>query len=228
MDFVQILISSVLSLAVLFILAKLMGNKQVSQLSLFDYIVGISIGSIAAEAATELEEPMQPFAAMVIYGIIAFLVSLLSEKSLSVRKIMIGKPCILMDNGHLYRENMKKCRIDVSDFLMQCRNAGYFDLNKIQTAVMEYSGAISFLPTEPDRPATPNDMNLSPKQEYIQTAVIMDGHINAANLAYAGKNEVWLARELHNQGYSNAKEVLLAMCDRDNKLTVFAMNENKH
>lgn len=224
MEILQVLITSAVSLAVLFLLTKLMGNKQVSQLSMFDYIIGISIGSIAAEMATELENPENPLAAMIVYGVIAFLVSVISQRSVKVRKVMSGRPLVIMDNGIIYRENLKKARIDLSDFLTQCRTSGYFDLNQIQTAVMEYNGAISFLPVSKDRPATPSDMNLQPEQEHLQITVIMDGHINKSNLKLSGNNEVWLTKQLHLQGYNNPSDVLLALCDNNNKLTVFPMD----
>lgn len=224
MEILQVLITSAVSLAVLFLLTKLMGNKQVSQLSMFDYIIGISIGSIAAEMATELENPENSLAAMIVYGVIAFLVSVISQRSTKVRKVMSGRPLVIMDNGIIYRENLKKARIDLSDFLTQCRTSGYFDLNQIQTAVMEYNGAISFLPVSKDRPATPSDMNLQPEQEHFQITVIMDGHINKSNLKLSGNNEVWLTKQLHLQGYNNPSDVLLALCDNNNKLTVFPMD----
>lgn len=224
MEILQVLITSAVSLAVLFLLTKLMGNKQVSQLSMFDYIIGISIGSIAAEMATELENPENPLAAMIVYGIIAFLVSVISQRSVKVRKVMSGRPLVIMDNGIIYRENLKKARIDLSDFLTQCRTSGYFDLNQIQTAVMEYNGAISFLPVSKYRPATPSDMDIQPEQEYLQITVIMDGHINKSNLKLSGNNEVWLTKQLHLQGYNNPSDVLLALCDNNNKLTVFPMD----
>ena len=224
MEILQVLITSAVSLAVLFLLTKLMGNKQVSQLSMFDYIIGISIGSIAAEMATELENPENPLAAMIVYGVIAFLVSVISQRSVKVRKVMSGRPLVIMDNGIIYRENLKKARIDLSDFLTQCRTSGYFDLNQIQTAVMEYNGAISFLPVSKYRPATPSDMDIQPEQEYLQMTVIMDGHINKSNLKLSGNNEVWLTKQLHLQGYNNPSDVLLALCDNNNKLTVFPMD----
>lgn len=224
MEILQVLITSAVSLAILFLLTKLMGNKQVSQLSMFDYIIGISIGSIAAEMATELENPENPLAAMIVYGVIAFLVSVISQRSVKVRKVMSGRPLVIMDNGIIYRENLKKARIDLSDFLTQCRTSGYFDLNQIQTAVMEYNGAISFLPVSKYRPATPSDMDLQPEQEYLQITVIMDGHINKSNLKLSGNNEVWLTKQLHLQGYNNPSDVLLALCDNNNKLTVFPMD----
>jgi uncharacterized membrane protein YcaP (DUF421 family) len=226
MEILQIALTSAASLAMLFLLTKLMGNKQVSQLTMLDYIIGISIGSIAAEMATDLETPTHSLTAMITYGVIAAGVSLVSQRSLKARKIMSGKPLILLDNGKIYRKNMKKGRIDLSEFLMQCRSQGYFDISLIQTAVMEFNGNISILPLSTDRPVTPADIELSPQQEKLTTAVIMDGHVDEKNLKITGNNEIWLTKQLHEQGYNNPSEVFLAMCDSNNKLTIFAMDND--
>ena len=121
MVLLQILISSVVSLVILFILTKIMGNKQISQLSMFDYIIGITIGSIAAELATDLEDPVQPATAMIIYGIVAVLISYISTKSNKARAFFAGKPIILMTNGRLSKAKMKKARLDVNELLAMAR-----------------------------------------------------------------------------------------------------------
>ncbi len=221
MEILRIIITSAVSLFVLFLLTKLMGSKQVSQLTMFDYIIGISIGSIAAEMATELDTPLNSLAAMVVYGIIAAAVSYISEKSLKARKLLSGKPLVLLDNGRLYRENMKKARMDINEFLMQCRSQGYFDISNIQTAVMEFNGRMSILPKSTERPLTPNDMNIAPRQEYMTIALIEDGVIIEENLKASGKDYIWLKKQLKEQGFNKPEEILLAMCGRDNRLTVF-------
>ncbi len=221
MEILRIIITSAVSLIVLFLLTKLMGSKQVSQLTMFDYIIGISIGSIAAEMATELDTPLNSLVAMIVYGIIAAAVSYISEKSLKARKLLSGKPLILLDNGKLYRENMKKARMDINEFLMQCRSQGYFDISNIQTAVMEFNGRMSILPKSTERPLTPNDMNIDPGQEHMTIALIEDGVIIEENLKASGKDYIWLKKQLKEQGYNTPEDVLLAMCDRDNRLTVF-------
>lgn len=221
MEILRIIITSAVSLLVLFLLTKLMGSKQVSQLTMFDYIIGISIGSIAAEMATELDTPLNSLAAMIVYGIIAAAVSYISEKSLKARKLLSGKPLVLLDNGKLYRENMKKARMDINEFLMQCRSQGYFDISNIQTAVMEFNGRMSILPKSTERPLTPNDMNIDPEQEHMTIALIEDGVIIEENLKASGKDYIWLKKQLKEQGFNTPEDVLLAMCDRDNRLTVF-------
>ncbi len=225
MDILKIIITSAVSLLVLFLLTKLMGSKQVSQLNMFDYIIGISIGSIAAEMATELDTPINSLTAMIVYGVIAAAVSLVSQKSLKARKVLSGKPLVLLDNGKLYRKNMKKARMDINDFLMQCRSQGYFDLSQIQTAVMEFNGRMSILPVSTNRPLTPQDMKLAPEQEYMTTAVIADGVIVEDNLKHTGNNYIWLKKQLSEQGYKAPEDVFLAMCDNNNKLTVFGTDD---
>ncbi|MDE6710167.1 MAG: DUF421 domain-containing protein, partial [Oscillospiraceae bacterium] len=201
MDLIKVAVTSVASLAALFVLTKLMGNKQVSQLSMFDYIIGISIGSIAAELATELDNPEYCLLAMTIYAVIAYLVSVITGKSINAQKMITGRPLILLDNGKLYKKNFRKARIDINEFLTHCRNQGYFDLADIQTAVFEYNGAVSVLPAENARPLTPEDMNISPRQQKLIVNVILDGHISEANLKMTGNNKVWLEKQLHSQGY---------------------------
>ena len=108
MEILKIILTSALSAASLFIIAKIMGHKQMSQLDFFDYITGITIGSIAAELATELEKPFKPLIAMIVYGAIAVLLTLIASKFPKSRKFINGSPTILMKNGKIYRKNMKK------------------------------------------------------------------------------------------------------------------------
>ena len=222
MDFLSICITALCSIGVLFLLTKIMGHKQVAQLDFFDYITGISIGSIAAEMATELEQPWKPLTAMAIYGGVTLLLSILSIKCPRMRKYLNGTPTILLDRGKLYRKNFKKAKLDLSEFMVLCRQQGYFDLNDIQTAVFEFNGKLSILPVSQKRPANPQDLNLSPAPEYIQTEVIMDGRILDGNLKRMGLNDKWLQKQLATQGYKKSQDVLLALCDENNQLTVFA------
>jgi uncharacterized membrane protein YcaP (DUF421 family) len=225
-DLLQTVITAVVALAVLFLLTKLMGNKQVSQLNIFDYIVGISIGSIAAEMATELESPLLPLCAMVVFAFSAYGISILTNKSVSARGFITGKPLILLDDGNLYRENLKHARMDLSEFLMYCRIQGYFNPSQIQTAVLEHNGSISILPVSTQRSATPADFSKQPTQEELPIPVIMDGFILQNNLQKAGKDNVWLFRQLRAKGYHEPCEILLGLCD-GNLLQLYPMAPRK-
>ena len=227
-DLLQIVILSVASIVTLFILTKLMGYRQMSQMSMFDYINGITIGSIAAEMATALDEnPLHGIVAMTVYALFAVLLSFLSMKSIKLRRFIVGRPIILLNNGSIYEKNLRKAKIDINEFLTQCRVAGYFDVSKLQSAVLEADGRISFLPLSTERPLTAADVKLSPKQETMTANVVIDGHIMQKNLLHTGKDETWLHRQLKAQGADNVRDVLLASVDMQNKLTVFLKNQDE-
>lgn len=221
MEILQVLLTSLLSAGAFFLIAKIMGHKQMSQLDFFDYITGITIGSIAAELATELETPLQPLISMGVYGVISVLLSKATHLLPRSRKYINGSPTILMDGGKLYRENLKKAKLDLSEFMVMCRQQGYFNLNDIQTAVFEFNGQLSILPVSSKRPANPQDLNLTLPTETIQTEVIMDGRILGENLHRMGFNEKWLEKQLRVQGYKRPDEILLALWDEQNQLTLF-------
>lgn len=222
MDFVKVILTSLLSVAALFIITKIMGHKQMAQLDFFDYITGITIGSIAAELATELEKPWKPLIAMIIYGLFSITLSLIINKMPKARKHINGAPIIIMDNGKISRKNMKKAKMDLSEFMMLCRNAGFFNLNAIQTAIFEYNGTLTILPVSGQRPVIPDDMQLAPPAEYVYTEVIMDGRVLDDNLKSLGLNAEWLKKQMEQQGYKNAKEIYLGLCDKQNKLLLFS------
>ena len=216
------------SIVSIFILTKLLGYRQMSQMSMFDYINGITIGSIAAEMATSLENNFtQPLTAMIVYALAALLLSWLGTKSIKARRLIEGTPLVLMNNGELYRENLKKAKIYVTEFLVHCRGQGYFDVSKLETAVLEGNGKISFLPKVSDRPATPSDLGLSPEQDYMVANVILDGKIMEKNLRHTGNNEKWLLSQIKGQGADRVEDVLLATCDLNNQVTVFLKENQK-
>lgn len=221
MEVLKVILTSVLSAAALFVIAKVMGHKQMSQLDFFDYITGITIGSIAAELATELEKPWKPLIAMLVYGGITVMLTLIISKLPRLRKFINGTPTIIMSDGKLYRKNMKKAKLDLSEFMVMCRQEGYFNLSDIQTAIFEYNGRLTILPKATKRPVNPADMNLVPEAEKIRTEVIMDGRVMGENLKRMGLDENWLKKELKVQGYKNPKEIFLGICDSNNQLTVF-------
>ncbi|MBR6509254.1 MAG: DUF421 domain-containing protein [Clostridia bacterium] len=195
-----------------------------AQLDFFDYITGITIGSIAAELATELEAPWKPLVAMIIYGLVALGLTILAHKFPKTRKYVNGTPTIVMDNGKLYRENMKKAKLELSEFMVLCRQEGYFNINDIETAVFEYNGRITILPKSEKRPLTPEDMNITPEKAEICTEIIMDGRILHENLKRLGLDLTWLDKQLKKQKYDNAKEIYLGICDKNNNLTLFPSN----
>ena len=211
MDIIKVILTALLSVAALFIITKFMGHKQVAQLDFFDYVSGITIGSIGAELATELEEPYKPLIALCVWGGVSILLSLIAHKMPRTRKYINGTPTILMNQGRIYRKNLKKAKLDLSELMLLCREQGYFDLDDIQTAVFEHNGKLSILPRAESRPITPGDLDITPKATHIGVEVIMDGRVMGENLARMGRDGRWLIKQLERQGYNSEKEILLGI-----------------
>ena len=211
MDIIKIIGTSLLSVISLFAVTKIMGHKQVAQLDFFDYVSGITIGSIGAELATDLEEPWKPLVALAIYGIVSILLSLTTHKFPKTRKFINGSPTILLSGGKLYRKNLKKAKLDLSEFMLLCREQGYFDLDEIQTVIFEHNGKLSILPKAAKRPATPEDLRITARSTQIGVETIMDGRIMGDNLSRLGLDVKWLSNGLKLQGYENPKEIFLAI-----------------
>jgi len=224
MEFIKLLLTSIFSAASLFAIAKLLGHKQMGQLSFFDYINGITIGSIAAEMATELEKPWKPLVAMLVYGAISVSLSLLTSKVMRARRFVNGSPCIVMKSGKLFRDNFSKAKLDLSEFMMLCRAEGYFDIREIDTAVLEYNGRLTVLPKNEHRPLTPSDISVGVKKASILAEVIMDGEILEDNLKRLGTDKNKLYKELKEQGYKDENEVLLGLCDEDKNFVFYSMD----
>ncbi len=224
MEILKAILTSLLSVITLFIIAKIMGHKQLAQLDFFDYIAGITIGSIASELAIDIENPIEPFIAMVIYGVVSVLLSLITHKFPKMRKYINGTPSIIMDNGKIYRKNMKKAKLDLSEFMVLLREGGYFRLDEIQTAIFEQNGNLSVLLKSEHRPIEPSDLKITPKSEYISAELIMDGRILDENLKRMGLDTAWLQKEIKKYGYGSPSDIFLAVCDKERKLTVFGYN----
>lgn len=189
---------------------------------MFDYINGITIGSIGAELATSLEDDFRfPLIALILYTFFIWLVSFVSAKNLTLRRFLTGRSILLMENGKLYNKNFKTAKIDMNEFLSQCRINGYFTLDDVDIAVLEQNGKISFLPKSGARPVTPQDLTLNPEQEKIAVTVILDGCVLPENLKRTGNNEVWLKNELHRLKIGNVKDVFFACCTENNKLSAY-------
>ncbi len=225
MEIIKVILTALLSVGALFIITKIMGHKQVAQLDFFDYVSGITIGSIGAELATELEKPYKPLIALAVYGLASIILNLIAHKIARSRKYINGTPTILMNGDKLYRKNLKQAKLDLSEFMLLCREQGYFDLDEIQTAVFEHNGKLSILPKAKNRPLSADDLNIPAKPTHIGVEVIMDGRVMSENLSRMGRDERWLEKQLKAQGYKDKKEIFLGIFrPKENKLTLYPID----
>ena len=227
MDFWHTLITAPISLLVLFILSKLIGNKQMANLNLFDYINGITIGSIAAEMATNgFDSFFECLIALIIYAAVVILLSYLSQKSIALRRFFTGKTIVLYDKGKIYKKNLMTAKIDMNEFLSMLRNKGYFCLEDIETAYLEQNGQLSVLVKSNKSPVTPFDMKIRVKRTRPEVVVISDGKVFEKNLKSTGNNTDWLNRQLKIKGQKQ-KDIFLAVCDGDNNLKIYEISDKR-
>lgn len=224
-NFLNICFRTILVLVILFFITKMMGKKQISELNFFDYVVGITIGSIAADISLDIEKNMiAGIAALFIYGFISYIISFVSIKSILARRFFIGVPTVLVEKGKIIESGLKKSKIDVNDLLMEARENGYFNLDEIDYALMEVNGNISFLPKEKEKPVTKKDMKIKCSNEGLTVNAIIDSKYMVNNMKAINKDKEWLDHELKVNGYDNYDNILLATIDNNYKVTIYEKN----
>lgn len=215
MEILQVVLFSFVSLVVMFITTRLGGKRQISQMSIFDYANSITVGSIAAEMATNLESWYRPFTALIVYGLVTWLVHYGACKSIWLRVLIDGHSIVLMKHGNIRKEQLGKAGIDLNEFLAQARVSGYHDLNELDSAILETNGQISFLPRSAYKPATATDVGVSPAPASLWYDLILDGKIMEGNLTECGRDKSWLLQKLHGEGIGQIGEAFYAACDEN-------------
>jgi uncharacterized membrane protein YcaP (DUF421 family) len=229
MEIVKIVLSALGAMVSLFLLTKIMGNREMSQLSMFDYVSSIAIGSIAGEMAVmSTDSFIEPLSAMLVFTVFTMGISYLTCKSIKLRRFFEGHALLLYQDGNIYDKNLLKAKLDIDELLEACRLSGYYDIEEVHTVYLESNGTISILPKAQYRPVTPYDLNLKPTQSLPMPNVIIDGKIMKDNLKSTGKDEIWLEKQLHSYGIKDCKEVILATFDYTNdKVNIYIKLDKK-
>ena len=227
-EIISVILRSILVLVVLFIVTKIMGKKQVSQLNIYDYAIGITMGSIAADISLDIEKNIiAGIIALIIFALSAVLISILTQKSIVLRRLFTGVPATLMEEGKILEYNLRKEKIDINDLQEQAREQGYFNLEDINYAILETSGKISFLPKTEKIPPTKKEMNIKYNEESLVANIIIDGELLENNLKNMHKDKKWLNQQLKIKGYKNYEKILLATLDNNEKLVIYIKNKEK-
>ena len=222
MNFLEVVYRTFLSALTLFLLAKAMGRKQIGELNTFDYIIGITIGSIASEMTVNSDVSLiNCIVAMAVLSLIGILISYGTTKSMFLRRFFTGCPIILIENGKIIEIGLNTARFDINDLLHACRINGYFDISEIAYAVMEANGRISFLLKSKYTPVTLSDMKIKASKKGLCVNLIIDGNIMMEHLKNINKDSAWLLTRLENMGYSDYSNILLASCDTKEQITVY-------
>lgn len=219
-DWAEVSLRTLMVMAALFLVTKALGKRQVNQLTLFEYLTGITIGSIAATTSIDLRSDWYlGLVALGVWGGVVLITEFLTLKSIKARYLFEGKGTVLIRGGKVLEKNLKKERMNVDELMEQLRANQVFKLADVEFAVMEPSGRINTMLKTESRPLTAKQLGLftAPMQE--PQLVISDGNILSEPLASAGHSRQWLHAELEKLGV-RADEVFIGQVDSDGKLYV--------
>ncbi|NLV17241.1 MAG: DUF421 domain-containing protein [Syntrophomonadaceae bacterium] len=206
--------------AILF-LGRLLNKEQLAQLTFFDWVIGITIGSIGADLATDTRGLTWHYLwVLAVFAGAAVFTGYVTEKSRPLRKIIDGEPTVVIHNGKILENNMKKLRYNMDNLFNQLRNESVFNIKDVEFAILESNGGLSVLLKSQQQPVTPADLNIPTEYEGLSSEIIVDGAVVYQNLQQNGLDEQWLMAELNKRGYNSPQEIVYAGLDSDGSLYI--------
>ncbi|MBE0466099.1 MAG: DUF421 domain-containing protein [Candidatus Desulforudis sp.] len=206
-------------LAVLLV-SRIVGKKLLAQLTYFDFVIGIILGTIAGAFVVQTTRGLFVLISPVVLAAAVLLIEFMALKSRAFRKIAQGEPLVVIRNGKILEENMRKVRYDIQNLRTQLRNKDIFDFSEVEFAVLEPNGQLSVLKKSAHLPLTPKDLKLDTQYKGMPTELILDGHVLTNNLIRSGLDFTWLYRELQGRNVREVKEVFYAALNADGTLYV--------
>ncbi|MFT9370995.1 DUF421 domain-containing protein [Paenibacillus polymyxa] len=225
-DWAEVAIRTLMAVAILFLITKILGKRQVSQLSLFEYITGITIGNLAATIPMERESTWYlGLIALSVWVLTTLGIEYLQIKSKKVRDITDGRTTILIKDGKILEDNLRKERLTLDELMEQLRSKNVFKVADVEFALMETSGEVNVLLTKDKQPVTLKDLNMLQLPEKEPTAVIMDGQLMEQQMAYMGITQQWLDAKLKEKSLT-VKDVFFAQVDTQGELYIDQYSDN--
>jgi len=226
-DFLEMILRTTGAFSALLILARILGKKQLSQLTFFHYATGIAFGSIAAEMAGQTDVKfINGLIALIWWTMLTLLMSYISLKSKKGRIILDDQPSIIVKQGMIMKKEMNKERLHINDVMMMLREQSIFTLSDVEYAVLETNGELSVLKKIGQQEATKTDVQAAvPAPKYLPTALIADGELLRKNLLEFNLTEEWLLNELRKKGVESVEQVFLAQLQTDGTLFVDLQQE---
>ncbi len=198
-------------LALLFIVTKIIGKTQFSQITPFDFISAVMLGELVGNAIYDEEVRLLQIAfATLLWGLIIFAAEKVTQKFKGSRRLLEGEPNIVIHKGELKFETLKATKMNLNRLQSLIRQQGYFSLREIEYAIVEPNGEVSVLPKPEFGSPTNSDFNFPIKSVSLPVTIILDGEVILDNLREAGLDEKWLHAQLSKQGISGYNEVVLA------------------
>ncbi|KAF6574151.1 DUF421 domain-containing protein [Paenibacillus sp. FSL M8-0228] len=225
-DWAEVAIRTLMAVAILFLITKILGKRQVSQLSLFEYITGITIGNLAATIPMERESTWYlGLIALSVWVLTTLGIEYLQIKSKKIRDITDGRTTILIKDGKILEDNLRKERLTLDELMEQLRSKNVFKVSDVEFALMETSGEVNVLLTKDKQPVTLKDLNMFQLPEKEPTAVIMDGQLMEQQMAYMGITQQWLDAKLKEKSLT-VKDVFFAQVDTQGELYIDPYSDN--
>lgn len=185
---------------VLIVVIRLMGKRQIGQMEPAEFVVTMLVANLAAIPMQDGGIPLfSGFVPIVTVLGVELILSHLSLRSLRVRKLLCGKPVILIENGNIMQENLRKTRVTMDELTGHLREAGVLDITAVQYAIMETDGILSVFPYPKERPATAEEAGVTPNKQFMPLTIISDGVLLRENLKKSGKDMKWLEKTLKKQ-----------------------------
>ena len=211
---------------VLIAVIRLMGKRQIGQMEPSEFVVTMLVANLASI-------PMQDSGIPLYSGVVPILtvlglelvLSVLSMRSVRLRRLFCGKPVILIENGRILQENLRKTRITLDELTGHLREKDVLDILAVQYAVLETNGNLSVFPYPGERPASAKDAGIQAKKQHLPVTVIGDGYLYKENLTAAGKTQAWVEKTLREKGATLEKTWLLTVDGADR--VVFLRKEDK-
>lgn len=205
----------------LLLFTRLLGKTQIAQLTFYEYVSGITIGSIAATvAASEQERVWSHFYDLVLFVLLTFLLSQITIRSRPLRKLIDGSPTVVIENGVILEQNMRNMRYDLDELTCQLRINGILDLSEVQYAVVETTGDLSVIKKTAFQPLTKSDAGLEQPDANYPVELIMDGQIIVENLEKKQLSEDWLAGQISLRGFLTPEQITYAVIDSSGRLFI--------
>ncbi len=229
MEITELMLRVALSFIVLFILARIMGRKEISQMTFFNLVSAIAIGSIAANLAISPNLSIRNgILALVGWTIFTLVMGFIDIKFKSARKITTGEPIIVIKDGKVMENSLKSTRLDMDALNSLLRQSGVFSIEDVDYAIFETSGYLSVMKKQEKQPVTRSDLNIQNKVNVYpsSTEVISDGIVNINNLSRLNLDYSWLNQQLENAGVRSVSEVFYAEVQKDGTLYIDNKDDN--
>jgi len=223
----KIMMQTSFAFFVILLLTRILGKQQISQLTYYEYINGITFGSIAATMATDTNQVVwQHFIGLVFFGFLTFSMSYISLKNRPLRKIISGEPVVIIQDGVILENNLKKMRYNLDELTSELRSKDIFDINDLEFAIIETSGKISTLKKADKEAPSREDVGVPGVSKGLAIEVIIDGQLVYTNLEKMGLDGKWLMNQLNIKGVKSLNQVNFASVDKNHMLYLDLYEDN--